>query len=261
MIPNNRRAEITDALTKIEETFDVKILHAIESGSRAWGFPSADSDFDVRIIYLHPRDWYLSVFEGRDVIEQPISGDLDIGGWDLRKALRLLSSGNAVVHEWLASPIVYQQERECIEKLKNLATEAFDPRAAFYHYLAMAAKKLDVAADNQPTAKQVLYGIRTLLCAQWVLDLSTAPPMLFSELLTRYIPQTSSEFQAITNIVLLKAAGSENDVVAELEPLLQYARDWVEALKVKEAPQTRKLQTDYLDACFREILEATKTCV
>ncbi|MEM6906851.1 MAG: nucleotidyltransferase domain-containing protein, partial [Pseudomonadota bacterium] len=99
------RAEIMAKLTGIERDFGVRILFAIESGSRAWGFPSPDSDYDVRFVYVHPTDWYLSLTPGRDVIELPIRDDLDIGGWDLRKALNLLLKPNPVMLEWLSSPI------------------------------------------------------------------------------------------------------------------------------------------------------------
>src|SRR5690349_14763485 len=97
---------VREHLNKIENEFRVRILYACESGSRAWGFPSPDSDFDVRFIYVHDRDWYLSLSEDRDTIEKNLPGDLDIGGWDIRKTLRLISKSNVIPLEWLQSPIV-----------------------------------------------------------------------------------------------------------------------------------------------------------
>lgn len=76
---------ILSHLKTIETEEHVRILYACESGSRAWGFPSADSDFDVRFIYIHPRDWYLSIEQQREVIERPVDGQLDINGWDWLK--------------------------------------------------------------------------------------------------------------------------------------------------------------------------------
>src|SRR5260221_12565463 len=99
--------KILDQLRLIETTHGVKIIHAVESGSRVWGFDSPNSDYDVRFIYTRPINWYLGVFERRDVIELPIDGLLDINGWDLKKALFLISKSNPVLHEWLNSPIVY----------------------------------------------------------------------------------------------------------------------------------------------------------
>jgi len=107
-IGDEMRADIVDRLAAVESDFGVRILFAIESGSRAWGFPSPDSDYDVRFVYAHPTDWYLSLTPGRDVIELPIADDLDIGGWDLRKALKLLLRPNPVLLEWLSSPIRYR---------------------------------------------------------------------------------------------------------------------------------------------------------
>ncbi len=81
------REKIKLELERIEKENDVKILFAVESGSRAWGFPSKDSDYDVRFVYMHPVEWYLSIHDKRDVIEYPISDDLDISGWDIKKSV------------------------------------------------------------------------------------------------------------------------------------------------------------------------------
>lgn len=254
MIDPARRTEILDVLDRIEREFDVRILHAIESGSRAWGFPSADSDYDVRIVYAHPRDWYLSVLEGRDVIEQPISGDLDVGGWDLRKTLRLLTGGNAVVHEWLASPIVYRQDEAAAALLKSMAAQAFDPRAAFHHYLAMAGKKLDVMEGEVITAKRFLYGMRTLLCARWVADRGNAPPMLFQELLQCYAPGSTAEGDAILRLIAAKASGSEKDLEDNLGALLVWGRNMLASVKGQAMPASVRVEPVILDAGFRQIL-------
>ena len=103
---------IRAALRDVERQFEVRILLAVESGSRAWGFASPDSDYDVRFVYAHPRDWYLSVGDARDVIEQMLPGDLDVSGWELRKALRLFSKCNLALNEWLGSPVTYQEIAE-----------------------------------------------------------------------------------------------------------------------------------------------------
>ncbi|MFZ5530527.1 MAG: nucleotidyltransferase domain-containing protein [Pseudomonadota bacterium] len=251
-----RRQEILAELDRIEQEHGVRILHAIESGSRAWGFPSADSDYDVRIIYAHQRDWYLSVFEGRDVIEQPISGDLDIGGWDVRKTLRLLAGGNAVVHEWLASPIVYRQDEDAVAELRALAAAAFNPRATFHHYLAMAGKKLDVAEGEACTAKRFLYGMRTLLCARWVADTGTAPPMRFQEFLARYLPADAAPGAAIVRLVAAKASGSEQDVEGDLGGLLATAHELLADLRSREAPPASAADEGVLDQGFRRLVGA-----
>ena len=121
--------EVKTHLTEIENQHDVIILQAIESGSRAWGFPSPDSDYDVRFIYSHPKDWYVQLNDQRDVIELPINDELDISGWDVRKAFNLANKGNAVAQEWMISPIVYRQH-DCYAQLSKLISYAFNPVAS-----------------------------------------------------------------------------------------------------------------------------------
>jgi len=132
--------EIISRLNEIEKDENVTIFYACESGSRAWGFPSKDSDYDVRFLYLRSRDWYLSidVEEKRDVVERPISDMLDINGWDLRKALKLFYKSNPPLLEWLNSSIIYQQKLTIVEKLKELVPEYYSPVACKHHYQHMA---------------------------------------------------------------------------------------------------------------------------
>jgi predicted nucleotidyltransferase len=115
------REQVMANLRAIEAQHNVTILFACESGSRGWGFASPDSDYDVRFIYVNRLPWYLTVAPGRDVIELPISGDLDINGWDLRKALGLMRESNPTLLEWLRSPIVYREEAETMARFRALA--------------------------------------------------------------------------------------------------------------------------------------------
>ena len=130
--------KILKTLDEIEKKEKIKILHAVESGSRAWGFESNDSDYDVRFIYVRPLDWYLSIEEKRDVIEYSESNSLDISGWDIKKALQLFNSSNPPLYEWLTSPITYI-EKECFaERLRDLMPIFYSPISCLYHYLHMA---------------------------------------------------------------------------------------------------------------------------
>lgn len=131
---------IVTQIQNIECEESVCIFYACESGSRAWGFPSADSDYDVRFVYLHPKDWYLSIDleYKRDVIERPIDDGLGINGWNLRKALQLLRKGNPPLIEWLGSPTVYLEQFTVVEKMRDLMTRWYSPVASLYHYLHMA---------------------------------------------------------------------------------------------------------------------------
>lgn len=126
-------------LEAVERDHGVRVLFAVESGSRAWGFPSPDSDYDVRFVYLHPRDWYLSLVERRDVIEIPIDAeDHDISGWDVRKALQLLLRSNPPLYEWLGSPIVYREDGATMAGLRSLAERGYANKTMGWHYLRMA---------------------------------------------------------------------------------------------------------------------------
>ena len=134
------REQILECLQRLEFDHDVKVLFACESGSRGWGFASPDSDYDVRFIYVNRLSWYLTVESGRDVIEQPISGDLDVNGWDLRKTLQLLRQSNPTLLEWLRSPIVYREEAETVARLRALAEDGFSAVRGYHHYVSMAKK-------------------------------------------------------------------------------------------------------------------------
>jgi uncharacterized protein len=174
---------IKDKLREMEQACNVKILYACESGSRAWGFPSPDSDYDVRFIYVHPKEYYLSVDEQRDVIEVPINDLLDINGWELRKALRLFKKSNAPFYEWLQSPIVYSQNNEFAKDLKNLMPQYFSPRATMHHYLSMANSVVDVGlSGHEVKLKKYFYALRPALAARWILDYNEVPPMEFGKL-------------------------------------------------------------------------------
>ena len=134
------RLRIMQALDEIESRHEVRVLFACESGSRGWGFASPDSDYDVRFVYVPRIPWYLRVEAQRDVIELPISDELDVSGWELRKALRLLRRSNPTLLEWLDSPVIYREQAQAAAGMRALAAQFFSPMRGRYHYLAMAKK-------------------------------------------------------------------------------------------------------------------------
>ena len=165
------RQQIQTQLKRIEEEKDVRVVYACESGSRAWGFPSVDSDYDVRFIYAHPQDWYLSinVESKRDVIELKSKDELDINGWDLRKALKLLRKGNPPLAEWLGSPIVYLDEFGVADQMRCLIQQHYSPVAASYHYLHMAKGNHRVYLKGSTVwVKKYFYVLRPLLAILWI---------------------------------------------------------------------------------------------
>jgi len=163
---------IQDQLREIEEQNNVKILYAIESGSRGWGFESKDSDFDVRFIYVHPIEWYLNVFEGSDIIEIPVDKVLDINGWDLRKAMGLMYKSNAPLLEWLSSPIIYKQNQEFIKDLRYIAEKYFSPVSVTYHYINIAKKSFSglLDMDKVKLLKHAMHLIRLLVMGTEILN-------------------------------------------------------------------------------------------
>ena len=173
---------ILEELRKIEAAEGVKIIMAIESGSRAWGFASPDSDYDVRFIYVRKQEDYLRLEGMRDVIEWRLDETLDISGWDLKKALQLIYKSNPTIFEWCASPIVYM-ENEAFEKIKALLPQYFSVKKSLYHYWHMAETNYrEYLKGDIVRVKKYFYVIRPLLAAKWILDRRTSPPMLFDDL-------------------------------------------------------------------------------
>ena len=174
------RREIGTRLDAIEATLGVHLLMAIESGSRAWGFPSPDSDYDVRFVYVQSRDWYLSLQPGRDVIETPIEDEIDLNGWDVRKALGLLLKSNAVIGEWIESPIRYRADHPVIAEIAALADDILDPRAIAHHYahLGRNAAERWLEGDGPVPVKRYFYALRPALVIRCLRrDPATRPPM------------------------------------------------------------------------------------
>lgn len=205
------KEKILASLDEVEQQHSVRVLLAVESGSRAWGFASRDSDYDVRFIYAHPRDWYLSVFEQRDVIEPHGEGLLDPSGWDLRKALRLFSKCNLALNEWLGSPIVYRQAGEFRVQLQALIPDFFNPIAAVHHYCSMAGTAFAAReAGGAINIKKLFYAMRALLACRWIERNVSQPPTEFQRLVAAVTDE--SEKSWITDLLQRKADGREADL-------------------------------------------------
>jgi predicted nucleotidyltransferase len=180
------RAQIMEALRDIEAKHDVTVLFACESGSRGWGFASPDSDYDVRFIYVNRLPWYLTVTPRRDVIEVPISGDLDINGWNLRKALGLMRESNPTLLEWLRSPIVYRDDAVSMPRFRALSEAVFSNARGWHHYSSMAKKNFrEHLQADEVRYKKYLYVLRPLLAARWIRSQPGVPPMRFADLAQR----------------------------------------------------------------------------
>lgn len=160
---------IQNELSRIEEIENITILYACESGSRAWGFESADSDFDVRFVYLRQTLQYLTVERARDVIEKPLNNDIDLSGWDLTKTLELFRKSNPPLLEWIQSPIVYRSISSLIRKLHMLLSQYYSPKACMYHYLHMAKVNFrEYLKGEEVWTKKYFYVLRPVLACLWI---------------------------------------------------------------------------------------------
>ena len=208
----NASPDILAALRAQEEERGVRILYAAESGSRAWGFASPDSDWDVRAIYVHPCDWYLRIAEKpADTFEAMRPGDIDLSAWELRKALRLFAKSNVPLLEWLGSPIVYLDRDNFGDRLRALVPRFFDPRGAAWHHLAMQRSALaDLAPDGTIRIKKLCYALRSALSVRWIVARASMPPVPFPELFAASDLDPDAR-EAINDILAAKRDASERD--------------------------------------------------
>jgi predicted nucleotidyltransferase len=219
---------IKEKLTEIERQHHVRILYACESGSRAWGFPSPDSDFDVRFIYAGQQEDYLSIIEKKDVIDLPVNEVLDIGGWDIRKALKLFLKSNSPLYEWLQSPIVYDESSGFANELRRLMGEYFSLRAGGHHYLSMTLNTInnDLQAEKAKI-KRYCYALRSALACKWIVERQTVPPMEFGKLLVQVNDQSFQS--AIDDLLKVKAISDEKTLIDRIDILDNWLSDTVSA--------------------------------
>jgi uncharacterized protein len=245
---------IKQKLLELEKDKNIRILYACESGSRAWGFPSPDSDYDVRFIYARPVDDYLKITDIGDVVDLPVNEVLDIGGWDIRKALKLFLKSNGALYEWLQSPIVYRDDHGFAEELRRLMPKYFSLRACGNHYLAMALNtRHNDLQGEQLKLKRYFYALRSALACKWIIERQTVPPMEFK--LLRMLVDDPKFQQAVDRLLETKRVSDEKTLVEPI-PVLS---DWlVSALgECKERIGTtasNHQQTDELDAIFRKYI-------
>ncbi|MDC8760949.1 nucleotidyltransferase domain-containing protein [Janthinobacterium fluminis] len=258
MIPTDIHAEIMRRLAAVEQTEGVRILLAIESGSRAWGFASPNSDFDVRFIYVRPKDWYLAVDleSRRDVIEYPIVDDIDLNGWDVRKALMLFSSSNPAFVEWVQSPIQYMSNGVFSAASKELLPMVYSFEKGIYHYRSMAKTNFRgyLMADMVPL-KKYFYVLRPLLAVRWIETYHTAPPIEFDALL-HLIGGQDQVLEDIHALLARKKQSLEKEVAPQIKSLNAFIEAELSSLEslVPEKSE-RHGAMDKLNQLFHAILE------
>jgi uncharacterized protein len=200
---------IQDRLSRIEKTEDVTVLYACESGSRAWGFESEDSDYDVRFIYLRQTSDYLAIERGSGVIERPIDNGFDLSGWDLIKALELFRKSNPPLLEWIQSPIVYRSTSSLAERLRNLLPQFYSPRACMYHYLHMADGNFrEYLKGEEVWTKKYFYVLRPVLACLWIENGLGVVPTEFHKLVEAVVTDRKLR-DAIDALLAAKKSGQE----------------------------------------------------
>lgn len=245
--------QIKDRLRDIEREHQVTILLAVESGSRAWGFASTNSDWDVRFIYVRQLKDYLSIDEKRDVIELPIVDDLDINGWDLKKALQLLRKSNPPLLEWLQSPLIYFEHAGGVARqMRELAKAFYSPRSSYYHYLHMARGNLrEYLSGEEVWLKKYFYVLRPLLAMRWInLDLGMVP-MEFQLMLEATV-EPGLLRSAIEGLLAMKRAGEELDMGQRIPAISDFVEQEIARLgDLADELPVQKGDTALLDRCFR----------
>lgn len=257
-VPADKEAVIQSQLSDVERDYDVRFLFAIESGSRAWGFPSPDSDFDVRFVYAHTPDWYLKITPGRDVIELPLVDDWDTNGWDIQKAIGLLLKPNPVLLEWLSSPIRYRWDDAACQKLSTFADKHVQPRACLTHYFHLAKNNWDrnIAGETSVNLKKYFYVLRPVLAMRWVrMNPDLLPPMNFQNLVHGTdIPRKLQTH--IAELLELKAKASEignGDRIPNIDELILKELDWAQDNLPNKKPMDKTTREE-ADQMFRELI-------
>lgn len=211
---------ITDKLAAIEQAHHIKLLYACESGSRGWEFPSPDSDYDVRFIYVRSMNEYLSVTSTEDNLTFPINDELDIYGWDIRKVLALVRKSNTTPFEWLQSPIVYREARGFKEDLWRLCQNYFSRRGNIHHYLGIAKGALDTANGCAIKIKKLFYVLRPLLAAKWCLEKDTIAPMAIGPLM-ELLP---GDIKGMVSALIVQKRDAPEGFLIDMDPAL---KDWI----------------------------------
>lgn len=258
MIPDDIQAEILRRIASAEKEHSVRVIYAVESGSRAWGFESPNSDFDVRFIYVRSSDWYLSVDleDRRDVIEYPIVDEIDINGWDIRKALKLFWKSNPALVEWLQSPIIYVDDNKFAQSVRDILEEMYSVDKGIYHYRSMAKTNYrGYLKESVVPIKKYFYVLRPLLAIRWLQEYGTPAPIEF-EVLRKMIASEPELNQEISELLERKKVSLEKEMAPAIEPLNNFIESELSRLEelIPIAPDVNR-DMNKLNAIFKAQLD------
>lgn len=250
----SERDVILAKLKEIEERENVRIIHAAESGSRAWGFAAPNADYDVRFIYVRPKEYYLRLDKTRDVIEWQLDELFDINGWDIQKALRLLYKSNPALFEWNSSPIVYRTTEEWAA-VQKIIDKYFLLKSGLYHYLSTARGNYrEYLKTDMVKLKKYLYVIRPILACKWILNRKCPPPVLFADLIDSELEE---EMRPVVDYLLEQKINSpEKSLIKRIDKLNNYIDVNIASLKdiVDAMPGETKPDWKTLNELFVKII-------
>jgi uncharacterized protein len=249
--------KLRDLLYKVESEHRLSVIYALESGSRAWGFESQNSDYDVRFLYVRPVKWYLCVEKRDDVLELGTSEDIDLSGWDLRKSLLFLRQSHPVLLEWLRSPVVYVEPSTIVQQMREIGEEFFAPRASVHHYVGWAERMLHRYFQHSDlAAKRYFYVMRPILCCRWIQTIGGQPPLRLQELITAIEMPTETQL-AIETLIERKRAGYELDSMGRIPVLDHYISEVLPQIKafLVTLPKPEYVPFELLNPLFYQALD------
>ena len=241
-------------LKEVEEREDVKILHAAESGSRAWGFASPDSDYDVRFVYVRPMKYYLGLENKKDFIDWELDETLDINGWDLSKVLQHIHKSNAVMYEWSNSPIVYHTTPEW-KRIRKMAEGYFSCKSALYHYYGTANKNYqEYLTEEMVKYKKYFYVLRPILACKWIEKKQSPPPVLFQDLADEVLEEEMKP--VVEELVRIKKQMVESEKGKRIDVLNDYMFENINYFKcrIEGMKDDRNPDWEKINSCFIELL-------
>lgn len=245
-------------LNEIEQKENVKILHAVESGSRSWGFASPDSDYDVRFIYVRPVEHYLRLDKQKDFLNWELDETLDINGWDLSKALQNFHKSNATLFEWSNSPVVYRTTGTW-QHIQKETESCFSCKAAMYHYYGTANSNYYAhLLDEMVKYKKYFYVLRPILACKWIAEKKCPPPVRFSELVETVLEPELRP--VVEQLVAVKIKMAESEKQERIEVLNRYLEEKLKEYKELAAEMSEAECKDWgkLNRLFREIIGIEK---
>lgn len=250
--------KIIEYLSALEKEKGITILLACETGSRAWGFPSPDSDYDVRIIYKHTKDWYLSLIEEKDTIEYFLdNNEIDISGWDLRKSLRLLWKSNPPLLERIQSPIIYKVDKGFLEDINSIAKLTYSRIATLHHYLSMAKKAFEEVVNSEKyKLKKFFYALRASVACLWILEKEEIPPIEFMKMLNG-LDLPGNTKTRIRELIVLKSNISETYLHNGEKELIDFMKTCIDRAdnESQSLPSSNGKMSD-LNDFFRKTLDS-----